>query len=244
MRIFKHFILLTLFLVLPSSIIWSAEPDIVFLLIGQSNMAGRAHLIDGDDKSIGTTLLFDDKGEWIPATNPLNRFATDRKVISMQRIGPGAGFAAAINEALDDTRVGLVVNARGGSSIDQWMKGQPLYDNAIKRIKDVPREKFAGVIWHQGESNADDPKYIEKARLLVNHLRTDLEKEDLVFIAGEVFGEKNVNKLLNKLPESISKCAVVSAKGLKVFDGVHFDRESQLELGRRYAKAWLTLTKK
>ena len=78
----------------------------------------------------------------------------------------------------------------------------------------------------------------------MTHLRTDLENKDLVFIAGEVFGNKNVNKLLNKLPESISKCAVVSAKGLKVFDGVHFDRASQLELGRRYAKAWLTLTNK
>ncbi len=244
MRKVRQFTFLILLLVIPSSMVWSAEPDIVFLLIGQSNMAGRAHLKDGDGKSIGTTLLFDDKGEWIQASNPLNRFATDRKVISMQRIGPGAGFAAAMNEALGDTRVGLVVNARGGSSIDQWIKGQPLYDNAIKRIKDVPREKFAGVIWHQGESNADDPKYIEKAQLLVKHLRQDLENEDLVFIAGEVFGDKNVNKLLNELPESISKCAVVSAKGLKVFDGVHFDRASQLELGRRYAKAWLALTKK
>ena len=244
MRKVRQFTFLILLLVIPSSMVWSAEPDIVFLLIGQSNMAGRAHLKDGDGKSIGTTLLFDDKGEWIQASNPLNRFATDRKVISMPRIGPGAGFAAAMNEALGDTRVGLVVNARGGSSIDQWIKGQPLYDNAIKRIKDVPREKFAGVIWHQGESNADDPKYIEKAQLLVKHLRQDLENEDLVFIAGEVFGDKNVNKLLNELPESISKCAVVSAKGLKVFDGVHFDRASQLELGRRYAKAWLALTKK
>ena len=244
MKKLSQFAFFILLLIVPSFAVWSAEPDIVFLMIGQSNMAGRAHLIDGDDKSIGTTLLFDDKGEWIPASNPLNRFATDRKVISMQRIGPGAGFAAAMNEALGDTRVGLVVNARGGSSIDQWIKGQPLYDNAIKRIKDVPREKFAGVIWHQGESNADDPKYIEKAQLLVKHLRQDLENEDLVFIAGEVFGDKNVNKLLNELPESISKGAGVSAKGLKVFDGVHFDRASQLELGRRYAKAWLALTKK
>lgn len=233
-----------LILLVFNSVLTAAEPDVVFLLIGQSNMAGRAHLIEGDDKPIGSSLLFDDKGGWIPATNPLNRFATDRKTISMQRIGPGAGFAAALNDALKDQRIGLVVNARGGSSIDQWIKGQPLYDHAIERIKELPRDKFAGVIWHQGESNAGDPKYIEKAQILVKNLRKDLNNQELVFIAGEVFGDLAVNKLLNKLPEYIPRCAVVSAEGLKVFDGVHFDRNSQLELGRRYAKAWLKLTNK
>ena len=79
-------------LLLTSTAFCAERPDRVFLMIGQSNMAGRAPLEDGDEKPIKGVLLLDDEGKWIAANNPLNRFATDRKNLSMQRIGPGFGF--------------------------------------------------------------------------------------------------------------------------------------------------------
>ena len=50
-----------------------------------------------------------------------------------------------------------------------------------------------------------------------------------------------VNERMRGLPGKVKRTAVVSAKTLKVFDGVHFDRQSQLILGRRYAEALLKM---
>ena len=86
-------------------------------------MAGRAALADGDDKPLPNIMLLNEKNLWIPATNPLNRFASDRKKLSMQRIGPGDGFARRLNQALPDKQIGLIVNARGGSSINGMGQG-------------------------------------------------------------------------------------------------------------------------
>jgi hypothetical protein len=219
------------------------KPDLVFLLIGQSNMAGRAHLEDGDDAPIPGVLMLDDKGEWIAAANPLNRFASNRKVLSMQRIGPGAGFAHRMHAVLPDQTLGLIVNARGGTSINAWKKGGALYDNALKRVRMVPGTKIAGVLWHQGEADRNDPEYLAKLKVLIATLRTDLESQELPFVAGEVFGTGYVNKVFAGLADTVPHTGTAKATDLKVFDGVHFDRKSQLTLGERYAEAMLKLLK-
>lgn len=220
----------------------AAEPDLVFLLIGQSNMAGRAPLEAEDKTPIEGVMLLNADGTWEAASNPLNRYATDRKKISMQRLGPGDGFARTLHAALPDKSIGLIVNARGGTKIDEWVPGKPLYDHTIARINKLEtKPKFAGVIWHQGEGNATDPAYLSKLVGLVKNLRKDLKQPDLPFVAGQVYGEKPVNGRMQKLPEQLEGTAVVSAAELTVFDGVHFDRNSQKTLGSRYAKAWLKL---
>ena len=48
----------------------------VFLLIGQSNMAGRGYMVDGDRNIIHENVfILDDKGEVVPARNPLNQYS-------------------------------------------------------------------------------------------------------------------------------------------------------------------------
>ncbi len=221
----------------------AAEPDLVFLLIGQSNMAGRAPLGEDDQAPLAGVMLLNGEGRWESATNPLNRYATDRKKIEMQRLGPGDGFATTLHEALPEKSIGLIVNARGGTKIDEWVPGKPLYDHMLKRINKLAKKpKFAGVIWHQGEGNANDPEYLTKLVGLVNNLRSDLKQPELLFVAGEVYGDKPVNGRMKMLPEKLSGTAVASADDLTVFDGVHFDNKSQKTLGSRYAKAWLKLS--
>lgn len=217
------------------------SPGRLILLIGQSNMAGRAPLEDGDEKPIEGVLLLDGEGKWIAASNPLNRFATDRKNLSMQRIGPGFGFAGHLAEQLKDERIGLIVNARGGSSINLWKPGETLYDHTLARLEAAGINKVDAVIWHQGESDAEDPEYLDKLVALVSNLRRDVGTPGMPFVAGEVFKDVPVNERMRGLPGKVKRTAVVSAKTLKVFDGVHFDRESQLILGRRYAEALLKM---
>ena len=66
----------------------------VFLLIGQSNMAGRGYMIEGDEEVIHKNVcILDSEGNVVPATNPLNQYSSIRKDMSMQRISPAFGFA-------------------------------------------------------------------------------------------------------------------------------------------------------
>lgn len=217
------------------------KPDLVFLLIGQSNMAGRAALEEGDEKPIANVLLLDDQGKWIPATNPLNRFATDRKVLSMQRISPGTGFAHEMSAKLPGKTIGLIANARGGTKIEQWGKGQNLYVHTIERLARVKNLKIDGVLWHQGEGNRSDSEYLERLTELITRLRADLKNPMLPFVAGEIFGEAIVNDQMAKLPGSVPGTGLAKANELTVFDNVHFDRKSQLTLGKRYATEMLRL---
>jgi hypothetical protein len=221
-----------------------ARPDLVFLLIGQSNMAGRAALEDGDEKRIANVLMLDDKGQWISATNPLNRFATDRKVLSMQRISPGAGFAHEISTKLPGRTIGLISNARGGSKIQQWGKGQALYVHAMNRLSKVKGLRIDGVLWHQGEGNRNDADYLERLTELVARVRVDLNNKNLPFVAGEIYGEAIVNDHMSRLVETVPHTGLARAHELTVFDKVHFDRKSQLTFGKRYATEMLRLLDK
>jgi len=230
-----------------AGVAFSAEPapppDLIFIFIGQSNMAGRAPLLPEDQTPIPGTVLLNDQGQWEPATNPLNRYASDRKALAMQRLGPGDGFARRLHEALPGTTVGLVVNARGGTKIEEWARGQTLYEHTLERVRPLPRDKLAGILWHQGEGNAKDPEYLDKLVALVGHLRQDLGCPNLPFVAGQVAGKPPVNELIAQLPVKAEHTAWVSAEGLTVFDGVHFDRDSQKRIGQRYAEAVLGLVK-
>ncbi len=216
-------------------------PQHIFLLIGQSNMAGRAHLKEGDDQPIEGVFLLNDKGHWEAAKNPFNRYASNRKVLSMQRIGPGEGFVRRLKESLGDDSIAVIVNARGGSKIEQWATDAELYVNTMKRYRAAGSPKIAGVIWHQGEGNANDPDYFDKLVKLIAALREDLKSPNLPFVAGQVFRDVPVNKHIARLRDEVEHADYVDVERLKVFDGVHFDRDSQLTLGRRYAEAYLKL---
>ena len=61
------------------------SPKDLFLLIGQSNMAGRAPLLPEDDKVIEGAFLYDSINHWIPLKNPLNIHSSIRKIARMQK---------------------------------------------------------------------------------------------------------------------------------------------------------------
>ena len=65
----------------------------IYLLIGQSNMAGRSPFTEADSGIIERCFLLNDKDEWEPARNPLNRYSTIRKSLDMQKMNPGYMFA-------------------------------------------------------------------------------------------------------------------------------------------------------
>lgn len=110
----------------------------IYLCIGQSNMAGRATLTPAVMDTLVNVYLFNDRNFFEPAVNPLNRYSTIRKEIGMQKLGPAYSFARKVSEK-SDCKIGLVVNARGGSSIKSWEKGASdnYYGEMLSRIREA-----------------------------------------------------------------------------------------------------------
>jgi len=216
------------------------SPLDIYLLIGQSNMAGRAPIEDEDALEDADILLLNADDQWEQASHPLNQYSTIRKSLSMQRLNIGTSFARSIREADPATTIGLVVNAKGGTAIELWGKDTTFYDEAVRRTKAAQAAggTLRGILWHQGESNSESPDYLDKLEQLIDDLREDLDSPDLPFVAGQVSmakGDRLVNTLLLQLPERVESTGCVSSEGMIVFDGAHFDPPSTRELGRRYA---------
>lgn len=215
----------------------------IYLLIGQSNMAGRAEVGPEHDGEIGRCYLLNGEDAWEVASNPLNRYSTIRKGLNMQRLGPGYSFATAMLEHDEEISIGLVVNAKGGSSIEEWEKGTKFYNEALRRLRAAAETgTIKGVLWHQGETNAGKPEgYLEKLQQLIADLREDLGMPDLPFIAGQVNNVPAINEQIAQLPETVSATRYVRSEGLTCTDRWHFDTRSMLLLGQRYAEQMIAL---
>ncbi|SHG82870.1 Peptidoglycan/xylan/chitin deacetylase, PgdA/CDA1 family [Flavobacterium fluvii] len=228
-----------------------SKPMEVYLLIGQSNMAGRGTVDTQSQITSDAVLMLDKTNNWVPAKDPVH---FDKPVAG---VGPAISFAQAMLKDKKNTQIGLIPCAWGGSPIKVWQPGAKYfenfpYDEAIQRAK-IAMQKgvLKGILWHQGESD-NDPKraeaYLEKLKTLVTNLRRDLNAPSLPFVAGEIgyFNKENyINAIINKLPAEVENAAVVSAKDLTDRgDHLHFDASSARELGKRYAAAMKKMEQK
>ncbi|MDE1191276.1 MAG: sialate O-acetylesterase [Arachidicoccus sp.] len=218
----------------------------LFLLIGQSNMAGRAPLDTLDIKTDSNILMLDKQNQWVIAKDPLH---FDKP--SVAGVGPGISFAHALLKHLPKgARIGLIPCAWGGSPISVWQPDSTYlhhkpYNEAIERTKIATQSGvLSGILWHQGESNnnpAKAAKYLTEISTLVSRLRNELQSPQVPFVAGETgyFQNPNyINPVIDSIPSVISNSAVVSAKGLHdKGDKTHFDTPSARELGKRYSTA-------
>ncbi len=240
-------------LVILSAFLAQAQKNLdIFLLIGQSNMAGRGPMLSKDTALITGAYLFKDSSTWEPARNPLNKYSMTSNGVP-DEIGPGFGFAAEMHQLLPQTSFGLIVNAVGGTSIKLWVKGASdkdgisYYAESIKRARQAKKSgKLRGILWHQGESDAGDSTYLVKLQGLIDSLRKDLGDPELPFVAGQIgtFRPSNsgFNTRILKLPEMVPQTSVVLSDSLNhKGDSTHFDRSSQIVLGHRYAAAAWTL---
>jgi hypothetical protein len=226
----------------PTTYNGSKEKLHVYLLIGQSNMAGRAPIAKDETSDIARCYLLNSKDLWESAKNPLNRYSTIRKGLGMQKLNPGYSFSKKMLEKDKGISIGLVVNAKGGSSIKQWSKESKFYKEAIRRTKAALKKgTLKGVLWHQGESDSKDAQYLSKLKLLIMNLRSDLAIPDLPFVAGQVNNVPLINDQIAKLPETTNSTSFVSSEGLKAMDRWHFDAKSMKLLGQRYAEEILKI---
>lgn len=223
----------------------------LFLLVGQSNMAGRGK-VEPQDQTINPRVwVLNQQDKWAPAVDPLHWDRPDRV-----GVGPGRTFGLLVAEKYPSAQIGLIPTAVGGSSIDLWKKDGEFYQNAIKRTRlAMQRGTIKAILWHQGEADSVPEKLADhpaKLKQLVADLRADLGNPNLPFILGQV-GEFHatrkpdvvkMNQILMDAPKSISRSICVPSAGLsQMGDDTHFDSAGARELGKRYAQAYFDLTK-
>lgn len=216
----------------------------LFLLIGQSNMAGRGP-VEPQDKIVHPRVFMLTKElTWVPATDPMH---FDKAIAG---VGPGSSFARTVADAEPNAIIGLIPAAVGGTSLDQWKPGGALYTAAVTRAREAMKHgKLAGILWHQGESDSASAKaatYAAHFAAMIAQLRSDLNAPEVPLIVGETgrfrTDAAEINAVIATLPKTVPHCAFVSAEGLTdKGDKLHFDSASARELGRRYARAWLTM---
>jgi len=97
----------------------------IFLLIGQSNMAGRGRFDEVSTLRDPQVSMFQD-GRWTVAEEPLH---TDKPIIA--GVGLGMSFAVELLTRAHPTPIGLVPCAVGGTQLSRWMPGADLYENAV-----------------------------------------------------------------------------------------------------------------
>lgn len=223
----------------------------LYLLIGQSNMAGRGVLDDAHSVSKLRLLKFSQRNAWAPGTDPLH---TDKPAAA--GVGLGTSFAREMANADKQITVGVIPCAVGGTPLQRWQKGGDLYEQALVRARLAMKDgTLKGILWHQGEgdSGKEDTAKSYGARLsqMIADLRADLGAGEVPFVAGklgEFLSDKTrdgqpsfwpiVNEQLAALPNTTPNTAVVESTGLKhKGDGVHFDTPSLREFGKRYAEA-------
>lgn len=227
-----------------------------FLMIGQSNMAGRGEL--GEVEPIYNPMCYMLRmGRWQIMSEPVN---PDRAIFD-NKFHSGVSLAASFADEFakhTQTAVGLIPCADGGTCIAQWQPGEVLFDHAVMMTKLAMRtSNFGGIIWHQGESdcrNFDPQAYREKFFNTMHALRRELNAEELPLIIGElsegITEYKNLgdaplkmNQLLHQLKDELPCCGIVSAANLTLKDdGIHFNSASLREFGKRYFEQYKKLT--
>ncbi len=225
-----------------------------FLLIGQSNMAGRGEF--GEVPEIKNPNCFMLRnGRWVGMSEPIN---PDRGIFEPgfhSGVGLSASFADEYAKYFKED-IGLIPCADGGTSLSEWMPGEILYDNAVNNARLAMRtSEFSGILWHQGENDCakkeDAYTYRERFLKMISQMKKDIGCTDIPVIIGEI-GEfaktyeggklkwvDVVNDTLKSMPSCLKNCAFASADGLSCKDdGIHFDSYSYRILGSRYFEAY------
>ncbi|KAJ3679512.1 hypothetical protein LUZ60_017523 [Juncus effusus] len=236
----------------------------VFILAGQSNMAGRGgvhwshnhYVWDGvvpPECAPSPSILRLSVGSvWEEARDPLH-FDVEPKS-KTGGVGPGMIFGNGVLKVIGGggAVVGLVPCAVGGTAIKEWKKGSKLYNQMIRRAKESMEIGDGGeikaVLWYQGESDCESDHasetYGENLERFIKDVRYDLGFPCLPFIqvalaSGE---KKNIDKVRKaQLGLNMTDLVCVDAMGLALNpDKLHLTTNSQVKLGEMLAEAYIT----
>ena len=224
----------------------------VFILAGQSNMAGRGLVEPQDTITSERIWSIDRKGELVEAKEPLHFYEP-----KMAGLDCGLSFGKALLDDIpDNVSVLLIPTAVGGSSISQWLgdsthRDVQLFSNFLEKVEIAKKEGvIKGILWHQGESDAnanDIPLYKDRLARLFMKFRKATADEHLPILIGELGSFSKNNENWSSINDQIAAYAHTDpyVRMIKTHDlnhngdAVHFDSEGQRLMGERYARSYI-----
>lgn len=225
----------------------------VFILAGQSNMAGRGFVEPADTISNRRVLSIDKNGQLVYAKEPLHFYEPTRTGLDC-----GLSFGKTlINNLPDSITILLIPAAVGGSSVAQWL-GDSTYRNVklltnFRSKVDIAKSygNIKGILWHQGESDANPAgisTYEVKLSTLFEVFRSIISNKSLPIMVGSLgsySGDKTnwelINKQIQDVAEKDSLLYIIPTSDLKdKGDKIHFDSEGQRRMGERMAYKFLS----
>ncbi len=231
--------------------------DLIFILAGQSNMVGQgtASELAPAYRRAPHNVEFYYNGY----KAPLNRF---------KHFGPEVGFAHEISRRFPHDKIKLIKFAVGGTSLFAWdpiwnaskahstrnASAGPLFKKLIKTVNiqfDSNTDELAGILWMQGETDSyyvtAAKQYAGNLNRFISALRSKLHSPNALFIMGSVnpplrlFPSAPIVQHAQKVSASrIRNLRLVKTDDLsKRNDELHYNTAGQLELGKRFARAYL-----
>jgi hypothetical protein len=225
-----------------------------FLMIGQSNMAGRGNAAEVAPIENESCFVLRN-GIFRPMHYPVNfdRFFSGLNLCE--------SFADAYQKE-NNVEVGLIPAADGGSSMDQWHEGEILFDHACYMAELASRtSEIKGILWHQGEADCSEALYSTyEARLtaMIEAMRKRLGMPDVPVLLGglgdflkdcplsaALANYVHVNDALKAVASKVKNVGFVSAEGLgSNSDFLHFNSAALREFGLRYYEGYKALVGK
>lgn len=238
----------------------------LFILAGQSNMAGVADMPKTALKTHPKIYVFGNDYRWKLAKEPVDSSIDQVDRVSRDNdagFGPSVSFAETLLEQRPAMVIGLIPCAKGGSSIAEWRRNlsdQTLYGSCLKRVRAAsPMGNVAGLLYFQGEIDTVDPKeqpgktllpgrWADEFKLLVEHWRRDFNLPELLIVFAQIgtntepdrFKHWTVVKAQQRQVQ-LPFTAMITTDDLALEDYVHFTSESYQTIGQRFAKAYLAL---
>lgn len=254
------------------------------LPVGLNHAVDRVMIFEGRSAFDGDRI--GGAGVWAPLRPGFgNGFTTDgRNIYLSDRFGPELSFGRALSSNNPDTSIALVKYALGGSSLvpgvdgGNWhptiRKGYRInqFDHALKTLhnalsdRDIDgdgiRDKLipAGIVWMQGESEADDSPaaaeaYDENLAQLVQSLRAALGDNNLPVVIGKITDSGMADdgsvmdyiEMVQQAQASFAAtdhCAELVSETDNLSyrdDQYHYDTEGFIRLGQAFAEAVLRL---
>jgi len=228
------------------------KPLKVFVLAGQSNMAGRLAKLSelpGDLKGEQKRAFFFDGRRWIRLTPGKTE---------SRGFGPEISFAHRMSEKLGEP-IGIIKHSRGGSNLAvQWSPTNPksFYVGLLGMVNAARKERkitIVGMLWMQGERDAKFEKMAETYAVnlakFIEAARKDYKSPDMFFIAGRVNPPKPKFPHVDVVRKAQEDCkaaryAVIDCDTLKKGpDNLHYATEGYIEMGYKFADRMLALMK-
>lgn len=244
----------------------------VWIAAGQSNMQGVGNLVDAPAPHPHVRAFYT-RDEWDLAVEPLHflaeavdifhngygdgpnrprRSALDKeKRETFKGVSPAHAFALDMRRR---TRVpqGIIACAHGGTSMAQWSPalrdqgGASLYGAMMRRYEKLG-QNVAGILWYQGESDADrdaSKVYTQNMKTLVQATRDDMGLANLPWLIVQIGCHaapddtywNSIQEQQRLLPNEIKNLDVAPAVDLGIDDGIHISGRGQQILGKRLAR--------